>query len=396
VTPRERMRVAMARGEPDRAPVMCQLALGHYFLHTDEDEVDVWHDTEAFARALVALQRRYAFDGILVNLPGRDPEWRRHIRSVDSDRDGNRVIHWVDGRRTVAPPDDNPHVVLHDGNAFHASFEALEPEALFYVEPHDLSGVTYPATWSWGAEVAPPGGPDFFPPWQFDTLRRVRALAGPDVSVHAELFSPFSQFMDLVGYTEGLMALLIDAGRAHAVLERLAEGAACLGSLYAREDVDAVLVSSAFVGAGFISRDHYSAFEAPYLRRIVHAIREARPDLPVYVHTCGAIGDRLDLIEGTGVDGIDTLDPPPIGTVELGDALARLGKRVFIKGNLDPVGTVLRGTPDAVREEALGRLRLAAPGGAYVLSTACSVPPGAPPANVAALAEAVEEYGRGA
>ena len=47
----------------------------------------------------------------------------------------------------------------------------------------------------------------------------MRALAGPDVSVHAELFSPFSQFMDLVGYTEGLMALLIDAGRAHAVLE---------------------------------------------------------------------------------------------------------------------------------------------------------------------------------
>ena len=37
---------------PDRVPVMCQLALGHYFLHAG-DPVDIWHDTDAFADALV-------------------------------------------------------------------------------------------------------------------------------------------------------------------------------------------------------------------------------------------------------------------------------------------------------------------------------------------------------
>lgn len=395
MTSRERMAAAMAREEPDRPPVMCQLSLGHYFLQTDLDEIEIWHDTHAFAEALTTLRSRYDFDGILVNLPGRDPDWRDHVRSRETDEDGNTVLHWSDGSVTVAPPDDNPHVYTPEGDERHVAFEEVDPEALFYVEPHDLNGLTYPYAWGPEGEPATPGGPDFFPPWHMDTLRAVRAGAGPDVSVHAELFSPFTQLMELLGYTEGLMALLIDEGKVRAILERLAEGASCLGRLYAGEDIDALLVSSAFVGGGFISREHYEAFESPYLRAIVEAVHDERPGLPVYVHTCGAIGDRLDLIEGTGVDGIDTLDPPPIGTVELSEALETLGKRVFIKGNMDPVHTVLQGTPDTVRADALHRLRTAGPGGAYVLSTACSVPPAAPPDNIAALREAVDEYATG-
>lgn len=38
---------------------------------------------------------------------------------------------------------------------------------------------------------------------------------------------------------------------------------------------------------------------------------------PIYTHTCGAIGDRLNLMKETGTDGIVTLDQPPPGTVDL-------------------------------------------------------------------------------
>ncbi len=384
----------MAKGKPDRPPLMCQLALGHYFLNTELDEIEIWHDSDAFAEALVTLQRRYGFDGILVNLPGRDPQWRSHIRDIKKDSSGTRTVKWSDGSLTTAPPDDNPHVRPATVGTSPAPFDRVDPEALFYVEPHDLSSVTYPYSWGFSGEKAPVGGPDFFPQYSCNTLRRVRDVAGSDVSLHAEIFSPFTQLMELVGYAEGLMALALDEGKCLAILDRLADGATCLASLYAKEDVDAILVSSAFVGAGFISRAHYERFEAPFLRRIAAGVGSVRSDLPVYVHTCGAIGDRLDLMEATGIDGIDTLDPPPLGTVDLEDALRILGRRVFIKGNIDPVNTMLNGTPDDVRHAALERLRLAAPGGAYILSTACSVPPAAPAANMMALREAVEEYVR--
>lgn len=390
MTSRERMAAAMARREPDRVPVMCQLSLGHYFLQTDLDPVEVWHDTAAFGSALLELRRRYAFDGILVNLPGRDPEWRSYVRRVEAVGRDRHVV-WRNGLVTVVPPDDNPHVYLPDrATPFVARFEEVDPDLLFYVEPHDLSGVTYPYSWGFGGEPAPREA--FFPPWHWDTLRFVRERA-PEVSVHGEVFSPFTQFLELLGYTNALLALVDDPGKARACLEALSEGTAELMKGHARAGADAVLVSSAFAGAGFISPEHYREFVLPFEGRAIRSFRAEFPDVPVYTHTCGAIGDRLELMAETGTDGIDTLDPPPLGDVELGEAKRRVGRRLFLKGNVDPVNTVLRGTPEACFRDAQARIRVAMPGGGYVLSTACSVPPRAPPENVVQLAAAAEEVG---
>ena len=40
-------------------------------------------------------------------------------------------------------------------------------------------------------------------------------------------------------------------------------------------------------------------------------------------------------VTAAGVSGIECLDPPPLGNVELAEAKARLGPAVFIKGNID-------------------------------------------------------------
>ncbi len=372
---RERMAVAMRRGVPDRVPVMCQLALGHYFLHAGLDPVDVWHDGEAFAEALVRLQQAYGFDGILVNLPGRDPGWRDEIVRVET-ADRDRHVVWRNGLVTVCPPDDNPHVFLADRRTRPLlRLEALDPDRLFYLEPHGLFGLE----WEWSA----------FPAWHGDTLRRVREKA-PDTSVHGEVFSPFSQLCEAVGTDEAMMALRADPARVRACLEALCDGTVALMAGHVAAGADAVLVSSAYAGGGLISTRHYREFVLPCESRVIAAFKVRCPRTPVYTHTCGVLGDRLELLAETGTDGIDTLDPPPLGDVELADAKARVGGRLFLKGNVDPVGTVLLGTAEAVLADARRRIEIAAPGGGYVLSTACSVPPGAPPANVRALRAAVE------
>ncbi len=361
---------------PDRVPVMCQLALGHYFLRSGLDAVEIWHDSRAFGDALVALQRRYGFDGILVNLPGRDPGWRALVARVE--RAGEDLaIHWTDDRVTIVPPDDNPRVL--DGRLLRLPpppLEEIDPGALFYVEPHDRLGVTALGE---------------FPPWRFDTIDYVRGIA-PDVSVHGEIFSPFSQLVELLGAAEAMIALMDDPDKVAACLGRLAEGAIALGRGLHAAGADAVLISSAFAGGGFISRAHYERFVLPHESRVVSALRAA--GAVVYTHTCGAIGDRLDLLERTGTCGIDTLDPPPLGTVDLADARRRLSPATFVKGNIDPVNTVLRGTPDDCRRAARERLSIAGPRG-YILSTACSVPPHAPPANILELARAACDAAHG-
>ncbi len=386
---REKMDLAMRLGKPDRVPVMCQLSLGHYFLHSGLDPLDIWYSSEGFGEALIILQRRYGFDGILVNLPGRDPHWRSFIERIET-RDGERIIRWKNDWYTVVPPDDNPHLYQPDGTRFHPSLEQVRPEELFYLEPHDISGTSYP--YSWGFRSTPaPKGKDFFPPWQFNTIRYVVERVGGEVSVHSEIFSPFSQFMELLDYSNALMALLDDPAKVMACLDALSEGAIELGCGQVAAGAHAVLISSAFAGAGFISRDHYSQFVLPWEKRVIQGIK-ARYDIPVYTHTCGAIGDRLHLIEATGTNGIDTLDPPPLGTVELAVAKALTRGRLFIKGNIDPVNVMLLGTPGDVLEAARRCIGIGAPAGGYILSTACSVAPATFPENILKLREAVETY----
>jgi len=387
---RARMAAAMGHQPMDRVPVMCQLAIGHYFLQAGLDPVEIWHDSAAFGEALLRLRARYGFDGILVNLPGRNPEWRRHARSIES-RGSEQHVHWRDGRVTVVPADDLPHTFEPDLQTRRfPSFAQLDPDALHYIDPHDIGGIDYPWRWSFAEAVADTAG--WFPPWQTATIRWVRERA-PDISVHGEVFSPFSQLMELLNFEPALLALLDDPGKVEACLAALAAGTAELMSLQAAAGVDAVLISSAFAGAGFISREHYRRFVLPYERQAIERFREVHSGVPVYTHTCGAIGDRLELLEATGTRGIDTLDPPPLGDTDLADAKRRVGDRLFLKGNIDPVHTVLLGTPAQVRADALRRLAIGSPGSGYILSTACSVPPAAPPENILALAAAAAEFG---
>ncbi|MBZ5554347.1 MAG: uroporphyrinogen decarboxylase family protein [Acidobacteriia bacterium] len=387
---KERVAAAMRHELPDRVPVMCQLTLGHYFLHCGLPEIEVWHSTEAFGEALITMQRRYHFDGILVNLPGRDPHWSSYIRRVEECA-GEKKIHWANGCTTVCPRDDNPHVYREDGAQYSVPFETIEPEKLFYIEPHAMNGITYPSYWGFLDE--PAREEDFFPPWQFDTIEYILQRTGEEVSIHSEIFSPFTQFLELLNYTHGLMALVDDPGKVKACLEALTRGTIALGRGQAARGVDAVLISSAFAGAGFISPDHYREFVLPYEKKVIEGIR-SEFDVPVYTHTCGQIGDRLELIQATGTLGIDTLDPPPLGNVELADAKERIGSQLFIKGNLDPVNVVLNGTPETVLDEAKHCLEVAASGGGYILSSACSIAPHSPPDNILKLHEAVERFGR--
>jgi uroporphyrinogen-III decarboxylase len=79
--------------------------------------------------------------------------------------------------------------------------------------------------------------------------------------------------------------------------------------------------------------------------------------------------------------------------VDLQEAKALLGTRVFIKGNIDSVSTLLHSDLDTAKADMIRRIEWGKPGGAYILSTACSVAPRVKPDRLEALVEICEEYG---
>ena len=382
----------MSHRRPDRVPVMCQLALGHYFLNCSEQPSQIWFDGNTFAEVLVELQRDYAFDGVLVNLPGRPPDWKDSLES-HTRVDGREQLCWKSGLETVFPPDDNAQTYgpekapLERANYVTAD---VEDPATYRLPGYVWN--TWHAPQLWGIDPqADLGDPVAYPAWFTSTLKEVQRLA-PDVSVHAEVFSPFTHLMELFGYEQGLLALLDEPDKCRKTLAVLTRIVLAQVQLYAACRPDAILVSSAFAGAGFISRGMYEEFVAPCEDEIYRAIRQA--GLKSYVHTCGAIGDRLDLMSQTSVDGIDTLDPPPLGTVHLDEAKAKYGERFFFKGNLDAVNEMLNADDAAFERAVEERTRIGKPGGGYILSSACSVAPHVKPERLKRLAELASRLGK--
>jgi uroporphyrinogen-III decarboxylase len=298
---------------------------------------------------------------------------------------------WRDGSRTFLPWDDSPHYYQADETRLErADFEALDPDHLEYID--DYPGYL----WNTYHIQSLPGKVDQgllneIPDYFLDTLKLVKAAAGPDVSIHGEVFSPFTHFMELFGYQNALLALLIDPLKAHAVLERLSEATIAWALSQVEEGVEAILISSAFAGAPFLSRKMYKEFVVPGERRLTQAVKAA--GTMVYTHTCGSIGDRLDLMEETGTQGIDTLDPPPLGNGDLAAAKRDYGQRLFFKGNMNSVAILNYQTEAEVIAEATNRIEIGKPGAGYILSTACSVSPRVEPWKIELLTPLAEEIG---
>ncbi len=223
---KQRVLAAMNHRKPDRVPVMCQLALGHYFLHCDYSPLEIWFDSVTFANALVDLQKRYEFDGILVNLPGRPADWKNKLRQGASPLgkssktiDNSEYLYWTSGLETIVPPDDNPRTY----QSGQVPLERADYKTVDVNDPatYRLAGYIWntwhiPQLWDIDSD-ADLSDPAAYPAWFTSALEKVQQLA-PDVSVHVEVFSPFTHFMELFGYEQALMALLDEPRKCHEVL----------------------------------------------------------------------------------------------------------------------------------------------------------------------------------
>jgi hypothetical protein len=391
MTGKDRLALAMRHEYPDRVPVMCQLALGHYFLNAGIAPEKIWFTSDGFAGALMTMQRRYRFDGILVNLWGMPDRIMDNVVSTETQGE-DTILRWNNGEYTVFPPDDNAQHYAADGAALkRADLETLADDKL--TRMNSVAGYFWniyhmPLLRGVNDTLNPGDVPDFF----FSTIDLVKEGVGADTAVHGEVYSPFTHYLELLGHEQALMSLLTEPERAHAVLEYLTEVVVTHAVALAERGVDAVLISSAFAGGPFLSREMYREYVLPSERAITSAVKERQT--VVYTHTCGHIGDRLDLMMATGTMGIDTLDPPPLGDTDLAEALKEIDGRVFVKGNMNAVDLLNFRTREEVVEHATNRIVIGKPGGGYILSTACSVAPRTEPWKLELLTPLSEEIGR--
>ena len=129
----------------------------------------------------------------------------------------------------------------------------------------------------------------------------------------------------------------------------------------------------------------YREFSLAYIERVLSQLNrgEGGARVPVIVFTKGG-APWLEQIAATGCDCVG-LDWSP----DLGEARRRIGGRVALQGNLDPM--VLLASPESVRRETEKVLESYGSGAGHVFNLGHGVPQLAQPENVAALVAAVHE-----
>ena len=375
---RQRVVKAMNLEKPDKVPLMCQFSLGFMMNRLKPDPVMFWYDLKTFADGLIQLREEFKFDGILVSLHGHSEDWKKGLLKTENIDAGKTVLHYED-RTEIHSWIDLPVVKF------------LKPHQKIAIEDVDVEH-DIPEE----IDYIPVSGNLYFRLNQeklFLIFDYIHEQLGEQFSIHGEITSPFDYFLDFLGYQNALLALLLEPDKSKKILARFCKGVKKIATGMCGKNIDAIKISSPFAGMGFISPEFYAEFVLPYEREIITVIRNHGKH--VYIHTCGHIGDRLELMCDSGASGLECLDPEPVGNVDLEDAFLRIGDRMFIKGNIDSVNTLLSDDEEKVRSDVMKIIETGKSlGKGFILSTACSIAPLVTKERILMLSEMIEEYGR--
>ena len=172
----------------------------------------------------------------------------------------------------------------------------------------------------------------------------------------------------------------------HAVLD--VNASAVSSYLRAQIEAGAQVVMIFDTWGGALADKAYTEFSLRYMERVLADLpteHEGRT-IPRIIFTKGG-GGWLERMADIGAHALG-LD----WTVDIGAARTRVGNRVALQGNVDPL--VLYAGEDAVRKQVADTLASYGPGSGHVFNLGHGLTPKTPPENVGVLVDAVHDLSR--
>ena len=107
-------------------------------------------------------------------------------------------------------------------------------------------------------------------------------------------------------------------------------------------------------------------------------------------------GKMMDILEdyiSCKPDVIETLTPPTVGDIDLVKAKKLAGDKVTLKGYVDIIYVMQKGTEKQVRDTVIDALSICAPNGRFILGSSDSFREGTPEINIKTYFDTAMEYG---
>lgn len=334
MNPKERV-LTMINGElPDMVPVLPVVDGYHAPKVLGIPNWECFLNWEKMTKALIAALKHYKYDGVVAEMGlGR----------------GSSIL----GCKVEVEGKDVPLFVDH----------------LIKV-PEDLSKLEVPDPWS----------EDKMEP----VIRLVKEI-GSDYFVVGGVRAPFETACIVRGYTNLLCDIYDDPDFVHKIIGITQDITLAIGEALIEAGVDAVVVRDSLASSSVISPEHYGEFAFPYEKKV---IKKFEKKVPTILHICKNSAPILNKMVNTGARVLE-IDSP----VNLKEAKERVGEKVVLKGNLDSVEVLERGSVDAVKKAVQACMEAAKKDGGYILSSGDSIPRGAPLENIRIMVKSGRKFG---
>lgn len=290
----------------------------------------------------------------------------------------------------------------------------LQPLARFKLDAAILFSdiLTIPDAMGLGLHFVEGEGPKFSRPLREEW--EIRNLSAPDPTVElryvldavAEIKRALDNSVPLIGFSGSpytLACYMIEGGASddfrliksmlysrpdllHHILEVNARAVTDYLNAQIEAGVQAVMIFDTW--GGNLAHQAYLDFSLAYMQRVITGLKREHNGarVPVIVFTKGC-GNWLDEIGASGCDamGVDW-------SVDIGAARKRVGERVALQGNLDPM--TLFAEPAAIRAETKRILESYGNYSGHVFNLGHGISQFTPPENVSVLVDAVHELSR--
>ncbi|MBI3987810.1 MAG: hypothetical protein HY343_12865 [Lentisphaerae bacterium] len=358
---KQRCRIAMTGGRPDRVPVLPQICPPHAIraagLPYRDTIVDRLRHPEKYDRLVADCAVNYGVDGFRVWMGSNAQliEWRENAAYAIEPATGRPtgIVDFEGGGGVLTLPEKRRRL----GNA---DIDALEIPALEALQDSEPLRPVRAAVETYGARLCIVGVP---PTFTVETLCHTQGME--------------ATLMDIVERPEFVRRWT----------ERKAEISIRQAQAMARLGVDAFYIGETF--GQFLSPEDFRALCLPYFQEFVSALRPTGKS--IYLHMCGRITHLLDAIAETGVDCIEPLDE--LGGTRVREVKERLGGHMALMGGVR-TDILAHGSLAEVEGDCRRCLREAAAGGGYILAAGDMLPTETDPAKVRAMVRIAAEEGR--
>lgn len=220
--------------------------------------------------------------------------------------------------------------------------------------------------------------------YKLSIIRHLKDRVGDDVAVVAPVNPPFMAAGRLQNSTDFYINMIDDPDLVKGLIEFCMEPCIEAARLLTEAGADVLWAPIPSASANLISRSQYEEFCFPYQREYFRRLHDfgAR----VISHTCGKWADRFDLALSELPDMLHVAETDLVALKNLANG------RVGIMGQVKPVTTMLKGTPEDVEKECYDNMQKASRGGGFILSADCGLPRDVPKENLLAMVQAAKKF----